>query len=219
MGVPQRLLLFGPRSYSALNLSASSVAEDAATGTVVGGILGKAPGSTVTLVDSASGKFALDGTNIEVAGALDYETATSHNITLRETIPGRGPRDTTVTIAVTDVSEGSAQLYPQPTFDSSTGLTLNGWSVSGGAAHSNSSGGTMRATATETLTTGIYDVVLTGVSASGLFDVLVAGQSCSPTGSGTFQAVVVSVVSQFIDVADSEGDTVNIGGLEVYKVA
>lgn len=125
MDTPQRLmLLLTPANYLTLSLSASTVVEDAIVGTVVGGILGKTPGSTLSLTDSASGKFAIVGTNVEVAGALDYETATSHNITIRETIPGRGPKDTVVVITVTDVGEGLANLIANGGFDDTSAWTL-----------------------------------------------------------------------------------------------
>lgn len=91
-----------------LFLSASTVAEDASVGAVVGAVLNaKASGSTLSLADDAGGLFAVDGTDIEVAGALDYETATSHNITIRETNAGysNSPRDTVVSITVTNVLE------------------------------------------------------------------------------------------------------------------
>lgn len=99
--------LSGP-SLSALTLAAASIVENSAAGTVVGGVLGQTTGSTLTLVDGAGSRFALSGTNI-VAGsvATDYEAATSHSITLRETLAGyaNSPRDTVLTITVTNVFE------------------------------------------------------------------------------------------------------------------
>ena len=93
---------------NALGLSAASVAEDAAPGTVVGSVQGYTPGGTLTLVDDAGGRFALSGTEV-VTGAtgLDHETATSHQVMLRETLAEatNSPRDTVLTIAVTDVAE------------------------------------------------------------------------------------------------------------------
>lgn len=90
-----------------------TVAENASVGTAVGGALSASGGSgpyTFTLTDSAGGKFAVDGTAIEVAGALDYETATSHNITVRAT-NAAGTYDEVFAITVTDVSEGGIVAY------------------------------------------------------------------------------------------------------------
>ena len=48
--------------------------------------------------------FALDvNNNVVVAGPLDYETATSHDITVRVTDSSGAPYDETFTINVTDV--------------------------------------------------------------------------------------------------------------------
>ena len=93
---------------NALSLSVASVAEDAVAGTLVGAVQGYTPGASIGLVDDAGGRFVLSGTDI-VTGptGLDYETATSHSITLRETLAeaSNSPRDTGLTIAVSDVAE------------------------------------------------------------------------------------------------------------------
>lgn len=98
----------GSPTLAPLTLSNSTVAEDAAAGAVVGAIQGTTSGSTLSLMDDAGGKFVIDGGNIEVAGALDYDAATSHSITIRETLSGatNTPNDTVLSITVTNVSEG-----------------------------------------------------------------------------------------------------------------
>ncbi|MBA4087364.1 MAG: hypothetical protein C0491_06140 [Novosphingobium sp.] len=91
-----------------LYLSASTIAENSAAGTVVGAILGARPASTLTLVDSAGGRFAIAGANIVAAAtATNFESATSHQITIRETLPGsaNSPRDTVISITVTNQFE------------------------------------------------------------------------------------------------------------------
>jgi hypothetical protein len=91
-----------------LTLSPNRIAERSLAGTVVGGLSGKTSGSTLSLVDTAGNRFALSGTNI-IAGsvATDYETATSHPITVRETLAGaaNSPNETVLTIFVDDVDE------------------------------------------------------------------------------------------------------------------
>jgi putative methionine-R-sulfoxide reductase with GAF domain len=76
---------------SALELAGSSVAENAASGTTIGSLTTTDPDPdesfVYTLVDSAGGRFKIVGSQLQVdAGALlDYETATSHTITVRTT--------------------------------------------------------------------------------------------------------------------------------------
>jgi len=95
-------------TLSALTLAASSIVENSAAGTAVGGILGKTAGSTLSLLNDAGGRFAISGTTL-VAGATgtDYESAASHAITIRETLAGatNTPRDTTLTITVVNQFE------------------------------------------------------------------------------------------------------------------
>ncbi|WDF73473.1 hypothetical protein [Novosphingobium sp. KACC 22771] len=90
-----------------LALSAATVLENSAPGTVIGAIL-NAPGeSSYTLLDGAGGKVALDGANL-VCGAtnIDYEAATSFQVTVQATHPNApDPRNQTFTINVQNVYE------------------------------------------------------------------------------------------------------------------
>ena len=89
-----------------------TLAENASAGAVAGALSGKTASSTLSLVDDAGGRVALSGTNIvRGATALDYETATSHSFTVRETLAGatNTPRDTVLTLTVTDVAEYTAE--------------------------------------------------------------------------------------------------------------
>lgn len=94
-----------------LTLSASTIAENSAENTVVGAVVGKTAGSTLSLTGTAGNRFKLSGTNI-VAGpvATNFEAATSHSITITETLAGRSnsPNPTTLTITVTNVFEAPA---------------------------------------------------------------------------------------------------------------
>ena len=60
--------------------------------------------ASFTLVDNANGLFAISGGNLVVAGALDYETAQSHQATVRVTDSANHTYDKILTIAVTDVA-------------------------------------------------------------------------------------------------------------------
>ena len=115
-------------SLNALTLSTNTVAEDATIGTVVGTLQGKTSGSTLSLTGTAGGKFALSGTNIITAATLDYETATSHSITVRETLveASNSPRDTILTVNVGDISEGGSDTTPDTfTFADQTNVALS----------------------------------------------------------------------------------------------
>lgn len=97
-------------SLNALFLSNAIIAESAAADALIGAVEGLTAGSTLSLLDNAGGRFALDGTDVvRGATALDYEDATSHDITLREVLAGalNTPRDTVQTISVTNVNEVS----------------------------------------------------------------------------------------------------------------
>ena len=70
---------------------------------------------TYTLLDDAGGRFALDGDKIVVAGAIDYETATSHAIRVRVTDGDGHTFEKTLTISVTDVpneNEAPTDILP-----------------------------------------------------------------------------------------------------------
>ncbi|MEM9629334.1 MAG: cadherin domain-containing protein, partial [Pseudomonadota bacterium] len=137
-----------------LTLSGSSVAENAANGTVVGTASGSDvdAGDTLTysLTDDADGRFAIDGTSGEITIAdgtlLDYETATSHDLTVRVTDAGGLTHDETFTVNVTDVVDNQAPTGLQFKAEAATSTTVvtedfdsgaTGWSdnttTSGGA--------------------------------------------------------------------------------------
>ena len=84
---------FDTGAVSDSDAAANTVAEDATVGTAVGitGLASDADATdnaiSYTLDDDAGGLFAIDANTgvVTVNGALDYETATSHNITVRAT--------------------------------------------------------------------------------------------------------------------------------------
>lgn len=100
-----------PSTPTDSNGATNTVAENAANGTTVGiTALSTDPDSTVSysLTDNAGGRFAIDSSTgvITVLNGtlLDYETATSHNMTVRAT-DGSLFADQTFSIAVTDVDD------------------------------------------------------------------------------------------------------------------
>jgi hypothetical protein len=75
---------------------------------------------TYTLDDDAGGRFAIDSSTgvVTVASALDYESATSHSITVRATSSDGSSNTGTYTIDVTNIDE----LPPQLDLDNSDDL-------------------------------------------------------------------------------------------------
>lgn len=100
---------FGPT----IALSASSVLESAAVNTTVGtlSVSGSYTGTAVfTLADSAGGKFNISGTTLRTNAALDYETATSHNIIVACSGTTPATPNKSFTIAVLDVVAAAAPV-------------------------------------------------------------------------------------------------------------
>ncbi|KKB09800.1 VCBS domain-containing protein [Devosia chinhatensis] len=101
---------------SGITLGALTLAEDAATGTIVGQVTGVADADgafdahTFEIV-GGDGRFAIDAVTgvITVAdGGFDFETEASIDITIRATDVHGAFYDTSVTIGVTDVNEAPA---------------------------------------------------------------------------------------------------------------
>ena len=101
-----------------LTMSGFEVNEGTANGTVVGTAAATDPDAGETfsysLTDDAGGRFTIDATTGQITVAdgsqLDYETATSHDITVRVTDSGGNTYDETYTIGVNDQNE-SANTY------------------------------------------------------------------------------------------------------------
>jgi len=95
-----------------VNGNANTVAENAVIGSAVG-ITTQASDAdigasiTYTLSDNAGGKFAINSSTgvVTVVGGLDFESASSHNITVLATSSDSSSNSQTFTIAVTNVNE------------------------------------------------------------------------------------------------------------------
>src|SRR6185295_16000306 len=118
-----------------LTVAGGSVQENAAAGTVVAtlGAVDPDAGETFsyTLASDPSGKFQVVGNQIRVkAGAsLDFETATSHDVTVTVTDAGGLSRSEVISIAVTNQNEVPTDL-----------------TVAGGSVQENAAAGTVVAT-------------------------------------------------------------------------
>ncbi len=98
-------------------LSANSVTENAANGTVIGTVTGIDPDAgesfTFSLTDDANGRFAIDPNagviTVADGSRLDYETATSHNVTVRVTDSGGNTYDEVMTLNIGNLT-GDADI-------------------------------------------------------------------------------------------------------------
>jgi uncharacterized delta-60 repeat protein len=127
-----------------ITLTATSVAENQASGTTVATISGTDPdaGQSATLTFSLvagtgstdNANFSVVGTALKTAAAFDYETKSSYSIRLRATDTGSPglTYEKVFTITVTDVNEtpsfvkGGNQLLP---YNTSTAQTATGWAT------------------------------------------------------------------------------------------
>ncbi|MBS0152902.1 MAG: cadherin domain-containing protein, partial [Nitrospira sp.] len=115
-----------------LSLSANTVTENAMTGTVVGTVTGTDPDAgdtkTYSLIDTAGGRFAIDSSTGQLTVAdgsiLNYETAASHNVTVRVTDSDGLTYDEVFTVNLTDVNEAPTGADATITINEDTPQTL-----------------------------------------------------------------------------------------------
>jgi hypothetical protein len=99
------------------------VEENSVNGTVVGTVTAE-DASTLSyiLTDNAGGRFAIDSASGQVTVAdgrlLDYETASSHSVTVRATDLAGNSRDSELTVTLIDVND-------PPTITANTGFTID----------------------------------------------------------------------------------------------
>jgi|GEM_PF-3236898 len=111
-----------------------SIAENAANGSAVGTVSATDAASvTYSLTDNAGGRFAIDANTGAVTVAdgslLDYESTTSHSITVRATDAAGNTTDTGLTVTVTNVNEnptGSGALTATTLADNAGATALFG---------------------------------------------------------------------------------------------
>jgi hypothetical protein len=106
------------------SLSNNNINENSSAGTVVGSIQNLTAGSSLSLSADGGGRFAISGTAlVTTATATDYETATSHSITIVETLAGAigTPKSTTLTIGVVNLNDTNPTAF---TFTDVTGVPL-----------------------------------------------------------------------------------------------
>ena len=107
--------IFGSNSAPTdILLSANSVAENSGAGTVVGTLsdvdVDVGDSATYTLTNDANGRFAISNGQIVVVGGLNFEAATSHQVTVRVTDGGGNIFDKSFSIAVTNANEAPTDI-------------------------------------------------------------------------------------------------------------
>jgi len=152
-----------------IELSALTVAEDASIGTLIGTLsTANAPAtwgtSTYTITADPDGVFALDGaddTLFEVGAALDYETATSHLVTITDTPSGPfDPISRQFTISVTNVLEVTLNAL---SIDDNTAVEDAAWSAT---ITGKTSGSTITATSSDGTILTVVGTTVSGTFAA-----------------------------------------------------
>ena len=207
------------------NAAANTVAENASVGAAVGltGLASDADATatiTYSLDDNAGGRFAIHATTgvVTVNAALDYETATSHSVTIRATSSDSSFATQTFTIQVTDVNEsgvsaisdtnGAADLVLENAANGTTvGVTAFANDPDGGDTVSYSlddnAGGRFAIHAT----TGVVTVA-GGIDreAAGSYDITVRATSSDTTTTTRTFTITISDVDEFDTGAVSDGN-------------
>ncbi len=185
-------------------LSASSIAENSANGTVVGALSATDPdGDAVTysLTDNAGGKFALvteNGvTSLVVNGALNFETASAYSVTVKASDGNGGETSQSFAISVTDVNEAP------------TGLKLSSPitpSVTAIAVPENSVAGTVVATLSATDPEGGAVTYALTNDADGLF-VIEGNQVKLAKDTGDFETATTKSYQIGVVASDAQGNS------------
>ena len=208
------------RALNSLVLSEGSISENSPAGTVVGAFSRTFEGSVLSLSDDAGGLFEVVGHELRVAGGLNFETASSHEITVVETRPGvaNSPRSTDLTVTVTNALDGTLgpELNPDPEFNNPGLWTCSNEGgnpvpeITGGKAIF-TVGGSIEIPTTDTLGPGIYRVTWT------IDDIVGECEVC--LGYGTLPSTIAqSVAATYAEDVDCT-ETGTPPGADVIRIA
>ncbi|NJL78239.1 MAG: tandem-95 repeat protein [Richelia sp. RM2_1_2] len=112
-------------------LSNADIDENSSNDTVIGNLTTTDPDigdtHTYSLIDDAGGRFAINGNQLVVANGslLDFETNTSHSITINTQDAGGLNYQETFTIAIDDVNEMPVANNDTATTDEDNSVTIN----------------------------------------------------------------------------------------------
>ena len=210
MNLGLRLSISGAQAVGtpsvSLSISATSIAEDASPGDSIGTLSasGGVGPYTYAIDTDADAKFAIGGAGsdelvIRTGASLDYETATSHSVTIQITDTGDGNATylKTLTITVTDVNEaptisnGGETVTVLPNVDT-TAPTLsspvdaaNGQTAATGSVDTDEANGTLYWVVTQSSTAPSAAQVKAGQDHTGTAADDAGSQAVSATGTQT----------------------------------
>lgn len=130
LGLPlkRRVVISANSAPSAISISHSEASEDLAVGLSIGTLstTDADVGDThvYELVSEVSGKFSISGNELVLAAPLDYETATSHSVTIRSTDSAGNSVQQAFTITVLDFNE--VDTHGPLIVDTSSGIVDDG---------------------------------------------------------------------------------------------
>lgn len=104
----QGIQFSGSGTLQPLYLTSNTILENVPTNTVVGNIIGRTPGSTLTLSNDAGGRFAIVGNTVVVGSVTpDYDTYPVSTITIVETLATaiNSPKSSKIDIGAINVFE------------------------------------------------------------------------------------------------------------------
>ncbi|BAZ19040.1 YD repeat protein (plasmid) [Calothrix sp. NIES-4071] len=178
---------------TAINLTNNTIAENSATGTVIGELSSIDPDTgdthSYTLIDNAGGRFKLVGNQLQVANGnlLDFETRVlEHSVIIRSTDKNGLSKDQEFTINVTNVNEtpiftstpssttieaGSTFTYNITTTDPDNGDTraLTATGLPNWLTFTDNGNGTATITGTpNSEQLGLFNITITATDAGGL---------------------------------------------------
>jgi Ca2+-binding RTX toxin-like protein/acid phosphatase family membrane protein YuiD len=195
-----------------LSLSGDIVDEQAADGTVIGIVTATDPDTNdtalYTLVDDAGGRFAIDALSGELTVAdgtlLNYESASSHDITVRVTDSANNSYDETFTVTLIDVIE----FGELGDLDGSNGLVINGASAGDYAGYSVSTAGDFNGDGFEDVIIGAYKAN----SYTGESYIVYGGTNLAASIELADLSGIDGVVFSGIATSDSSGHSVSNAG-------
>lgn len=176
-----------------VQLSATTVAEDAAINAVIGTLsvsnLGILTVTGYSIFADPDSKFNISVANLRTNAGLDYETKTSHSVTVRATLSDLSTFDGTFNITVTNVAA--------PSYTGLTSFTI---------AENSTAVGTLTASEASTFTISGTDAALFGVTGAALA-FLVAPDYETPGDAGVNNVYNLTVratsnaTGEFVDTA------------------
>ncbi|MCM2369952.1 cadherin domain-containing protein [Aporhodopirellula aestuarii] len=108
----------GNQTPTAITIDNSSISENSAVGSVVGGLTTTDPDSSDTFTyslvagegDTDNDSFAIDGSNLVTAETLDFETQSSYSVRVRTTDSAGASFEQVLSITVTDVNDAPTAI-------------------------------------------------------------------------------------------------------------